>query len=108
MLFGTIGLKINLIVHLLLVGTSLAAEVANKLVAAFFNLGIEIILNVLNYCKFKEYSKCILMIPNVPIGRIICISLYPDVPIGRITKSHEEVHSFVIRVISTLQNILLY
>ena len=46
----------------------------------------------------------LLIIPNVPIGRIICISLYPDDPIGRTTKSHEEVVS---RVISTLVNIIL-
>ena len=45
---------------------------------------------------------CILLYPDVPIGRIICILMYPDVPIGRITKSHEEVPSVVSRVISTL------
>ena len=56
---------------------------------------------MLNYCNFEEYSKCILLVLDVPIGRIVCIYLYPDVPIGRITKSHEEVPSVVIRVIST-------
>ena len=45
MLSGTEGLKSNSIEHLLFVGTSLAAEVANKLAAAFFTLGIEKILN---------------------------------------------------------------
>ena len=63
---------------------------------------------MLNYCNFKEYSKCVLLVPDVPIERIICISLYPDVPIGRITKSHEEVPFIVSWVISTLRNILLY
>ena len=57
---------------------------------------------MLNYCNFEEYSKCILLVPDVPIGRIISISLYPDVPIGRITKSHEVVPSVVSRVIITL------
>ena len=42
---GTKVLKSNSIEHLLLEGTSLAAEVANKSAAAFFNLGIETILN---------------------------------------------------------------
>ena len=42
------------------------------------------------------------MVPDAPIGRITCISFYPDVPIERITKSHEEVPSFVSQVISTL------
>ena len=41
--------------------------------------------DLLNYCNFEEYSKCILLVPDIPIKRIICISLYPDVPIGRIT-----------------------
>ena len=59
---------------------------------------------VLNYCNFKAY---LLIIPDVPIGRIICISLYPDVYIERITKSHEEIPSVVSRVISTLVNIIL-
>ena len=59
---------------------------------------------LLNYCNFEVYS---LIIPDVPIGRIICISLYPDVPIGIITKSHEEIPSDVSRVISTLINIIL-
>ena len=45
-------------------------------------------LLLLNYCNFEEYSKCILVIP--------------DVPIRRITKSHEEVPSIVIQVISNL------
>ena len=58
----------------------------------------------MNYCNFEVY---LLIIPDVPIGRIICISLYPDVPIGRITKSHEEKPSVVSRVISTLINIKL-
>ena len=49
---------------------------------------------LLNYCHFEEYSKC--------------ISLYPDVPIEIITKSHEEVPSTVSQVISALWNILLY
>ena len=40
-LSGTIGLKSNSIEHRLLVGTSLAAKVANKSTDAFFNLGIE-------------------------------------------------------------------
>ena len=48
------------------------------------------------------------MVPNVPIGRITCIIVYLDVPIERITKSHEEVTSIVIQVISTLRNVLLY
>ena len=38
---------------------------------------------------------CILLYPDVPIGRIICISMYLGVPIERTTKSHEEVPSFV-------------
>ena len=38
-LSSTAGLKINSIEHLLLVGTNLATEVANKSAAAFFNLG---------------------------------------------------------------------
>ena len=42
---GTEGLKSNLIEHLLFVGTSLAAEVANKSVAAFLSLGMDKILN---------------------------------------------------------------
>ena len=50
---------------------------------------------VLNYCNFKEYSKYISVVLDVPIRRITCITLYPDVPIKRITKSHEEVPSFV-------------
>ena len=58
----------------------------------------------MNYCNFEVY---LLIIPDVPIGRIICISLYPDVPIGRITKSHEEKPSVVSRVISTLINVIL-
>ena len=49
----------------------------------------------------------LLIIPDVPIKRIICISLYPDVPIGRITKSHEEIPSVVSWFISTLVNIIL-
>ena len=59
---------------------------------------------VLNYCNFEVYS---LIIPDVPIGRIICISLYPDDPIGRTTKSHEEIPSIVSRFISTIVNIIL-
>ena len=47
------------------------------------------------------------MVPDVPIGRITCITFYPDVPIGRITKSHEEKAFVIIRVISTLINIIL-
>ena len=42
---GTEGLKSNSIEHLLLKGTSLTAEVANKSATAFFNLGIDTILN---------------------------------------------------------------
>ena len=49
----------------------------------------------------------LLIIPNVPIRRIICISLYPDDPIRRTTKSHDEIRSIVSRVISTLINIIL-
>ena len=45
MLSSTVGLKINSMEHQLLVGTSLAAEVANKSATAFFSLGIETILN---------------------------------------------------------------
>ena len=45
MLSGTKGLKINSIEHLLFEGTNLAAEVANKLADAFFNLGIDTIFN---------------------------------------------------------------
>ena len=48
-----------------------------------------------------------LIIPDVPIGRIVCISLYPDDSIGRTTKSHEEIPSVVSQVISTLINIIL-
>ena len=59
---------------------------------------------VLNYYNFEVY---LLIIPDVPIRRIICISLYPDVPIGRIPKSHEEIPSFVSWVISNLVNIIL-
>ena len=59
---------------------------------------------MLNYCNFEVYS---LIIPDVPIGRIICISLYPDDPIRRTTKSHEEIPSIVSRVISPLVNIIL-
>ena len=44
-LSGMECLKINSIEHLLLVRTSLATEVANKSVAEFFNLGIDMILN---------------------------------------------------------------
>ena len=58
----------------------------------------------MNYCNFEVYS---LIIPDVPIRRIICISLYPDDHIGRTTKSHEEITSIVSRVISTLINIIL-
>ena len=57
---------------------------------------------MLNYCNFEEHSKCILLVPDVPIGRITCVSLYLDVPIRRINKSHEEVPSVVSQVISTL------
>ena len=39
------GLKSNSIEHLLLEGTSLPAEVANKSAATFFSLGIDTILN---------------------------------------------------------------
>ena len=42
---GTKGLESNSIEHMLFVGTSLAAEVANKSVAAFLSLGIDTILN---------------------------------------------------------------
>ena len=42
---GTEGLKSNSIEHLLLEGTSLAAEVANKSAAALFSLGIDTIFN---------------------------------------------------------------
>ena len=45
MLSGTEGLKSNSIEHLLFKGTNLATEVANKSAAAFFNLGIDTILN---------------------------------------------------------------
>ena len=45
MLSGTEGLKRNSIEHLLFEGTNLAAEVASKSAAAFFNLGIDTILN---------------------------------------------------------------
>ena len=41
----TEGLKSNSIEHLLLEGTSLATEVANKSTAAFLSLGIDTILN---------------------------------------------------------------
>ena len=58
----------------------------------------------MNYCNFEVY---LLIIPDVPIGRIILISLYLDVPIGRIIKSQEEIPSVVSRVISTLINIIL-
>ena len=58
----------------------------------------------MNYCNFEVYS---LIIPDVPIGRIICISLYPNDPIERTTKSHEEIPSVVSRVIITLINIIL-
>ena len=58
----------------------------------------------MNYCNFEMY---LLIIPDVPIERIICISLYLDVPIRRITKSHEEKPSVVSQVISTLINIIL-
>ena len=43
---GTEGLKSNSIEHLLFEGTNLAAEVASKSVTGFFNLGMDIILNV--------------------------------------------------------------
>ena len=59
---------------------------------------------LLNYCNFKVY---LLIIPDVPIGRIICISIYPNDPIGRTTKSHDEIPSIVSRVISPLVNIIL-
>ena len=59
---------------------------------------------MLNYCNFEVY---LLIIPDVPIGRIICISLYPNVPIGIIAKIHEEIPSVVSRVINTLINIIL-
>ena len=58
---------------------------------------------MLNYCNFEVYS---LIIPDVPIERIICISLYPVDLIGRTTKSHEEIPFVVSRVISTLINII--
>ena len=45
MLSGTEGLKSNSIENLLFEGTSLAAEVASKSAAAFFNLGIDTVLN---------------------------------------------------------------
>ena len=58
----------------------------------------------MNYYNFEVY---LIIIPDVPIGRIICISLYPDVPIGIITEIHEEKTSFVSRFISTPINIIL-
>ena len=69
-----------------------------------FPKSFSIIYKMLNYCNFEVY---LLIIPDVPIGRIICISLYPDVPIKRITKIHEEKPSVVSRVISTLIIIIL-
>ena len=42
---GTEGLKSNSIENLLYVGTSLAAELANKSAAAFLCLGMDKILN---------------------------------------------------------------
>ena len=42
---GTEGLKSRSIEHQLLEGTSLAAEVANKLAAAFLSLEIDTMLN---------------------------------------------------------------
>ena len=45
MLFGIEGLKSNSIENLLFEGTNLAAEVASKSTTAFFNLGIDTILN---------------------------------------------------------------
>ena len=45
MLSGIEGLKSNSIEHLLFEGNNLAAEVASKSGAAFFNLGIDTILN---------------------------------------------------------------
>ena len=48
-----------------------------------------------------------IIIPDVPVERIICISLYLDDPIKRTTKSHEEIPSVVSPVISTLINIIL-
>ena len=46
MLSRTEGLKSNSIEHLLFEGTSLVVEVASKSTAAFFNLGMDTILNV--------------------------------------------------------------
>ena len=43
-MFGTEDLKSNSTEHLLLEGTSLAAEVANKTAATFFSLGMDTIL----------------------------------------------------------------
>ena len=43
---GTLGLKSNSIKHLLFEGTNLAVEVAIQSAAAFFNLGMDTILNV--------------------------------------------------------------
>ena len=42
---GTEEMKSNSIEHLLFEGTSLAAEVASKSAATFFNLGMDTILN---------------------------------------------------------------
>ena len=46
-----------------------------------------IVVELLNYCNFEEYSKYILVVA--------------DVPIRRITNSHEEVPFIVSPVIST-------
>ena len=48
-LSGIYGLKINSIEHLLLVGTNLAASVANESTAAFCSLGIELILKEVKF-----------------------------------------------------------
>ena len=59
---------------------------------------------LLNYCNFEVY---LLIIPDVPIERIICISLYPDDPIRRTTNSHEEIPSIVSQVNSNPVNTIL-
>ena len=53
---GTEGLKSNSIEHLLFVGTSLAAEVANKLATAFLSLGIDAILNAKKFVSKSHTS----------------------------------------------------
>ena len=55
---GTEGMKSNSIEHLFFEGTNLAAEVASKSAATFFNLGMDTILNAWKFIRKSQNSFC--------------------------------------------------